>query len=212
MQNILLPSVYLGNVQYFSKFIHFPIIHIEQHCNYIKQTYHNRCKIATANGVMQLSIPTEKSKTEKCKIKDIRIATNENWQLIHWRAIEAAYNSSPFFEYYKDDLLPFYTKKYEFLLDFNTEIQQVVLELLDIETKPLLTAEYEHIVTKNEIDFREQISPKKEIVDKSFVSQPYYQIFEHKFGFLPNLSVIDLLFNMGNESLLVLKKCCSYEK
>lgn len=212
MSGVVLTSTYLGNIQFYSKLVHFSEIWIEQHCHYTKQTYRNRCKIATANGVMALSIPTIKPATEKCKTKDIRIDNSQHWQQIHWRALEAGYNSSPFFEYYKDDLLPFYTKKYEFLLDFNTEIQQVVLELLYIETKPLLTAKYEHIVTNNEIDFREQISPKGEIVDKSFVSQPYYQVFEHKFGFLPNLSVIDLLFNMGNESLLVLKKCCSYEK
>lgn len=139
-------------------------------------------------------------------MKDIRISDHGNWRHLHWNAIESAYNNTPFFEYYKDDFRPFYEKRYEFLADFNEEMTQMVCELVDMTPVIERTSEYKLEFASNEADFREIIHPKKDfrLVDPEFTPRPYYQVFESKLGFLPNLSIIDLLFNMGPESLLVL--------
>lgn len=207
MSGVVLTSTYLGNIQFYSKLVHFSEIWIEQHCHYTKQTYRNRCKIATANGVMALSIPTIKPATEKCKTKDIRIDNSQHWQQIHWRALEAGYNSSPFFEYYKDDFAPFYTNKFEFLVDYTFQLQSLVIALLELDCKVQLTDAY--TIYDDALDYRDALSAKKEIEDNDFVISSYYQVFENKFGFIPNLSILDLLFNMGNESILVLQKSAS---
>ncbi|HPL93741.1 MAG TPA: WbqC family protein [Paludibacteraceae bacterium] len=207
MSGVVLTSTYLGNIQFYSKLVHFSEIWIEQHCHYTKQTYRNRCKIATANGVMALSIPTIKPATEKCKTKDIRIDNSQHWQQIHWRALEAGYNSSPFFEYYKDDFAPFYTNKFEFLVDYTFQLQSLVIALLELDCKVQLTEAY--TTYDDALDYRDALSAKKEIEDNDFVISSYYQVFENKFGFIPNLSILDLLFNMGNESILVLQKSAS---
>ncbi len=204
MLTIFLSSAYLAPIQYYSKLAHFPVC-VEQHCNYVKQTYRNRCNIASANGVMPLTIPVDKGNKEKCLTRDIRISTHEDWQTLHWRTIVSAYNSTPFFEYYQDDLIPFYEKKWEFLFDFNNEIQQKIIELLDIDVNIQFTKEYKTDFGACEIDLREAIHPKKEVHDENFCLKPYYQVFENKFGFLSNLSIIDLLFNMGNEAAIVLE-------
>mgnify|MGYP002646340134 FL=1 len=163
---------------------------------------------AGPSGELVLSIPTVKPDTLKCPMKDIRISDHGNWRHLHWNAIESAYNSTPFFEYYKDDFRPFYEKKYEFLIDFNEELCRMVCELIDIHPTMERTSEYKMKFAPGEFDFREVIHPKKDFreVDTEFIPQPYYQVFEPKLGFLPNLSIIDLLFNMGPESLLVLGK------
>ncbi|NDW18434.1 hypothetical protein D0T53_05825 [Dysgonomonas sp. 216] len=204
--NIYLSTAYLAPVQYYKKLIAPTNVFIEQHENYIKQTYRNRCNILSANGVMPLSIPVEHQKSAKIQIKDIRITYQNNWQHLHWNAIISAYNSTPFFEYYKDDFRPFYEKKFEFLFDFNEGLRTLICELLDINTNNIqYTNLYE---TGLQNDFREIIHPKKKTVDTDpeFIANSYYQVFAHKFGFTENLSIIDLLFNMGNESLLVLNK------
>ena len=109
---------------------------------------------------------------------------------------------SPFFEYYADDLAPFYEKKYEFLLDFNEELRRLVCDLLDMQPAVVYTDHYEPEVAN---DFRETIRPKHEGEDPAFRPEPYYQVFREKFGFLPNLSIADLLFNMGPEGLVTLR-------
>lgn len=131
----------------------------------------------------------------------MRISKHSDWQTLHWRAIMTAYNSTPFFEYYEDDLRPFYEKEWQFLFDFNNEIQQKIIELLDINTNICFTTDYKHEYT-DAIDLRNSISPRQQQNNSDFEAKPYYQVFDQKFGFLPNLSIIDLLFNMGNEAKL----------
>ena len=205
--DIYLSSAYLAPVEYYAKFLVADKIFIEQHDNYVKQTYRNRCTIAAANGLMPLSVPVEHSSGAKTAMKDIRIAEHGNWRHLHWNAIVSAYNSSPFFEYYQDDFYPFYHRKFEFLIDFNEGLQQIILELLNVDCPPLVyTDRYKLDFDAHEIDLRDVIHPKKDwrLTDPDFISVPYYQVFEQKFGFQENLSILDLLFNMGNESLLVL--------
>lgn len=200
-----LTSAYLAPIQYYSILMASSSVSIEKYDSYLKQTYRNRCNILAANGAMALSIPVEHSNSLKPLTKDICIADHGNWQHLHWNAIISAYNSTPFFEYYKDDFAPFYHKKYKFLYDLNEELRVLICELIGIDSTHIsYTDAYEKEV---EGDFRDIIHPKKDwrIVDPSFLSNPYYQVFGQKFGFTDNLSIIDLLFNMGNESLLVLQ-------
>lgn len=206
MKTIYLSSAYLAPVEYFSKLKAFDKIYIEHHDHYVKQTYRNRCNIAGPEGVLSLSVPIIRPDTPKCAMKDIRISDHGNWRHLHWNAIESVYNNTPFFEYYKDDLRPFYENKYTFLADFNEELRCKICELMDISPVVEHTASYHTDFLPDEADYREVIHPKKDYteVDKDFLPKPYYQVFESRHGFLPNLSIIDLLFNMGPESVLVL--------
>lgn len=206
MSVIILPTAYLAPVSYYKYLVNTPVV-IEQHAFYVKQTYANRCQIATANGVENLTIPVE-HQAQKVAMKDVQISEHSNWQLMHWRAIEAAYNSTPFFDYYKDDLEPFFQQRFTSLLDFNLRIQTTILDLLGFAANITLSDSYKEEYHSGEIDLREAYHPKKKAVplDVHFEHQNYYQVFNHKFGFLPDLSIIDLLFNMGNEARLILKK------
>ena len=208
MKTAYLASAYLAPVEYYTKLATYDKIYIEQYDHYMKQTYRNRCTIAAPDGELALSIPIVKPSTPKCAMKDIRISEHGNWRHLHWNAIESAYNGTPFFEYYKDDFRPFYERKYEFLADFNEALCHLICELIDIHPDMERTQTYHSEMQPGEVDFREIIHPKKEwrTADPEFTPHPYYQVFESKLGFLPNLSIIDLLFNMGPESLLILKK------
>ena len=193
---------YAGNIQYYSLFAHSKEVLLEKNAHYVKQTYRNRCQILTANGVMNLTIPVEKVSGEKMLDKDVKISPTD-WQRVHWIAIESAYNNSPFFLYYEDDIRPMYEKKYDFLLDFNLELQEKLVSLLGLTTEFKLTENY---IDSYENDLREVLSPKYKGDYPNFNPESYYQVFKEKYGFVENLSIYDLLFNMGNESILILNK------
>jgi hypothetical protein len=204
---ILLSSAYLPPVQYFAHLQSAEQVWIEQYDHYQKQTYRNRCVIAAPDGPLSLTVPIEKPNTQKAFMRDIRISDHGNWRHLHWNAIESAYNHTPFFEYYKDDFRPFYEKKFDFLVDYNEQLCQLVCQLIDIDTSFQRTESYIAEPSNTIIDLRDAIHPKKEVMDDaSFSAVPYYQVFQERLGFLPNLSIIDLLFNMGPEAILVLQK------
>ena len=236
----LLSSTYFGPIQWYQKLNRYDESLIERHESFIKQTYRNRMLIPTTNGPLSLTIPTNHNTS--LAMKDIRISDHANWRHVHWNALLSAYGESPFFEYYQDDIRPFYEKKYEFLFDFNMEITEKMIELLDIRPKISVTSEYiqseelkeksiesEELKVKSEefnglanhkvqssnhkvqskevqsiVDFREAIRPKKPLPDAEFESKRYYQVYEQKFGFQPNMSILDLLFNEGNEAIFYL--------
>ena len=199
-QTALLSTAYLAPIQYYSKLYRFPEIYVEHYEHFPKQTYRNRCHIYGANGLLPLSIPLKKY-PEKTIAKNIQIAYDYHWQKIHWKSIESAYRCSPFFEFYEQDFIPFYTKKYTYLVDFNEALQYTVIKLLKIKTELKNTVTYQKENPDKE-DLRDFISPKKNYdADKSFIPKPYLQVFQNKHDFIPNLSIIDLLFNQGPSSL-----------
>lgn len=204
--NVLLSTAYLAPISYYCQLYAAPLTCMEQHDHYLKQTYRNRCLIATSGGVMPLTIPTESNNGNKCLVRDVRISDHGNWRHTHWNALESAYRQTPFFEYYADDFRPFFQKRYDFLLDFNEELRQMVCSLIAFNPRVELTTEYIHPSPEGFIDLREAIHPKRNSLPSAlFHVTPYYQVFSDRHGFLPDLSIVDLLFNMGPESLLVLR-------
>ncbi len=201
MKQVCLSTAYFPSVSYVKEILRADTVWIEQNDYYVRQTYRNRCYIAAANGKMALSIPVERNLTEKGLVKDIRISDHDNWRHQHWQSIVSAYGMSPFFEYFEDDIAPFFTKRWKFLIDFNMEITQKLLDLLEIDKQLKLTDEYCADFQNKVVDLRLKTKAHKE---ESVVTKPYYQVFDAKYGFLPDLSVLDLIFNMGNESILYL--------
>lgn len=202
---LILSSAYLPPVQYFVHLYRRGGCIIEQYEHYLKQTYRNRCVIDSPNGALALTIPVEKPADGKCLMKDIRISDHGNWRHLHWQAFVASYYNSPFFEYYQDDFRPFFEKKWDFLVDFNEEILHKCCELIDLQPEIIRSDSYVK-TDEGGVDYRSLISPKNSVeMDNIFLPSKYYQVFQHKEGFKPNLSVADLIFNMGPESVLVLQ-------
>ncbi len=199
---MLLSTAYLPPIQYVALLLQKGSAQIEIWEHYVKQSYRNRATILSANGPLDLIMPLEKTQGCKTLLKDVKIAYSDRWNAEHWNAITSAYNSSPFFEYYRDDLERFFTEKFKFLIDYNAELLQTILSLLQIHCDCSFTQEF---TKPNSLadDFRYTISPKIAVENVDFPE--YTQVFEDKFDFVPNLSIIDLLCNEGPESKEYLK-------
>lgn len=200
METTLLCSAYLPPVSFFTAIKNGGDVLIEQYDNYCKQTYRNRCVITTAGGRQTLTIPVVKSDSPKQLMKDVRISDHGDWRRQHWNALESAYMNSPFFMYYQDDFRPFYEKKIDFLIDFNTELTELILKLAGMEKCLKLTESYTRPDSGTR-DLRKMVEPGVEVSEEQ---RPYWQVFKQKYGFQPNLSAVDLLFNMGPEFPLYL--------
>ena len=205
---MLLSSTYFGPVQWYSKLCHStgPCIMIEAHETFVKQTYRNRCVIATANGPQSLTVPVTHGNNSTTDISGLLISDHGNWRHLHWQALQTAYGESAFFEYYEDDLRPFFTeRRWERLIDFNMDITRTMCRLLDIDVNLQLTSDFAAPATPAATDdWRYAIRPKNPMPDPSFTPRPYYQVYRERHGFLPNLSVLDLLFNEGPQAILYL--------
>lgn len=206
---VLLEIQYLAPVQYYSKFLLHPAVVIEQHENYTKGSFRNRCIISMSDGLHQLSIPLQKGKNQQSPVREVKIDYAQNWQQQHWRSIKTAYGSAPFFEFYEDRLILFYEKKYDFLFDYCLEIQALILKLIKISPDIKFTDTFQKN-PPNIIDLRNCISPKNYSkatdFDPCFYPKHYSQIFEDRLGFLANLSILDLLFCAGPEAKFTLKQ------
>ena len=209
---VLLSTAYLATIQYFTKLVSYPQVYIEYCESYLKQSYRNRTVILAANGPLQLSIPVADGPRAKGPIKDLKLSYDQPWQLMHWRGISSAYNSSPFFEFYADDLAPFFhEKKWKYLFDFNLQLQGAVLKAVNFNVTIQPTLDYypQGKVPETMDDFRYDIHPKpqKQEADSHFFPTPYAQVFSEKWGFVPNLSILDLLFSEGPETISHLRSC-----
>ena len=200
-ETILVSTAYLPPIEYFSLLSESDTALIEKEENYIKQTYRNRCYILSANGTQMLTIPVLEGSFHKTAIKDIRIDYSKRWIQVHLRAINAAYRSSPYFDFYYDDIERIITANPKFLLDLNFELLSFLLSALKISTEIKHTTHFEP-ATNGKNDYRYLISPK---IAELRNTKRYRQTFALESGFVQRLSIIDLLFNMGPDSGLYLK-------
>ena len=190
MSFILLPCCYLAPVSHYSAYYRADEVQLEVCDHFVKQTLRNRCYIDSPNGALALTVPVVKTEG-KTLMRDVRISDHGNWRHQHWVALESSYRQSPFFEYYADDFAPFYEKKWAFLADFNEELMALVASLLDISKPVSRTTTYSPAPSPS-------LSPPKGEDGRGL----YYQVFAHRHGFLPDLSIVDLLFNLGPEGVL----------
>jgi hypothetical protein len=198
---VLLSIAYLPPVHYFSKLIKYQNVYIEKFENYQKQSYRNRCYILSANGILALSVPVIHA-GNKIFTRDIKIDNSLRWKGIHLKAIESAYSSSAFYLYYIDDILKVYNQNYQYLWDLNIALIIKILELLNLDLTLQYTESFKSVPFPFE-DLTQALHPKAKynVRENDYTLKPYYQVFEDKYGFVPNLSIIDLLFNTGPEAL-----------
>jgi len=187
----LLPTAYLAPIIYYAILIQKSDCQIEHHENFIKQSIRNRCEIYGSNQRLRLIIPKKRQSSNKTIITDIKISYTEKWQKRHWNTIVSSYNSSPFFEYYKDEIKPSFEKRETYLIDFNNKLQEIILKILQVEVKYTSSTKYNQI--GDFTDLRKHTFKSAEI-------ERYDQVFMEKNGFMANLSILDLLFNLGPES------------
>jgi hypothetical protein len=198
MENgIVLPSFYLAPIAYYSHILQTSgSILLEKHEHFPKQTYRNRTSIYSPNGRLDLTIPIRKAENkQRTKIKNLLISNVDNWQRQHWMTLQTSYRRSAYFEYYEDDFVEFFNKEFTFLFDFNQKLNELILRLLKIEIKFSFTETYKDSYP-DLLDLREVIHPKNKMIP----NKSYFQVFEPKSGFIPNLSIVDLLFNQGPQS------------
>lgn len=196
---MVFPVFYFGPISYFSEIIKAENVKFEVHENFVKQTYRNRCYIQGANGKLRLAIPINHDGSRK--MKDLRVSTVSNWKKEHFKSITSAYKSSPFFDYYEDEIAQIYHQKIDFLLDFNLKTMEFIHSKLKLDLKFNQTESYETI--SEEHDFRNKFNSKKE---PDGIFPEYMQVFTEKLGFMPDLSILDLLCNEGPNATTYLKE------
>jgi len=199
--NIILHPSYFPSISHFVAIAQADLVTFEVEDNFQKQTNRNRMYIYSPNGLQLLNIPIKHSKEARQKIKDVKLETAFDWQKQHFKSLEAAYRTSPFFEYFEDAIRPIYEKQHTYLMDLNMETMAIVSRCLGLEFEYDETAEYFHEVSDKK-DFRPLINGKKD----TSVFEPYTQVFGDKHGYLNNLSILDLLFNEGRYALDYLRK------
>lgn len=204
---LVFPALYNGPVNYYSRLVKQQEIVLEQYDSYTKQSYRNRCLIMGPNGIITLSIPVNRARGVKTHMRDIRIDYDSNWNKIHWRSLVASYASSPFFEYLADEINPLYQKRFTFLVDLNQQLLEHTLGFLGLDMQ--LSRSKAFTPLESEKDPRNYIHPKKDqaVEDPGFLPQEYHQVFSDRLGFHPNLSILDLIFNVGPEALAYLHAC-----
>jgi len=201
---VLVASIaYFPPIEFFARAISKNHLILEAHEHYIKQTYRNRMCIASAQGKLDLIIPVNCPQGSKTNITNVLISYDEAWHKKHWHAITSAYKSTPFFDYYADEFYVFYKHKHTDLWSFTTAIIDMCFNLLSTQIKIEKTQTFIHTYPQTTSDCRYTLHPKKEYNKCHF--SPYIQLFEEKHGFIPNLSILDILCNLGPESLLYIK-------
>lgn len=195
--SILIHPTYFPSIAHFVAIAKAEHLVFEMDDNFLKQTYRNRSYIYGANGKLTLNIPVIHSQKNRQKYRDVKVFNDENWQSLHWKSLLSAYRTSPFFEYYEDELQPLFEKKADFILDFNLKCFEVITDCLQLDINTSKTTVYQEAAEGTE-DFRFLVHAKKE---QTYNFEQYTQVFSNKHGFIPNLSILDLLFNEGPNAL-----------
>lgn len=194
--NIILHPTYFPNIAHFVALVNAEKVTFEMDDNFLKQTYRSRAYIYAANGKLLLNIPVIHSQKNRQKYRDVKISHDTNWQSLHWKSLLSAYSTSPFFEFYKDELEPLFKVQANFILDFNLKCFEVVCDCLQLDLNTTKTKTYQKQI-EDKTDFRYLVNAKME--EPQFA--PYTQVFSNKYGFINNLSILDLLFNEGPNTL-----------
>lgn len=192
----LLPLSYMAPIEYYAYLCQYNC-QIEVHEHFIKQSIRNRATIYGSNGALNLTVPKVRKSSSKTSLKDLKISHEFNWAKEHWQSLMSAYRSSPFFEYFEEDFFSFYQKKFNFLFDLNVELHLLICSKIGISQDLNFTTTYNS--STDCIDLRNYNFNKEEL-------PRYIQVFENKYGFLPNLSILDLLFNEGKNAKTYLEK------
>ncbi|MHB1178305.1 MAG: WbqC family protein [Daejeonella sp.] len=193
----IFPLFYLPPIDYFSKLIdHKAKVIIENAEHFQKQSYRNRATIHSPNGKLDLIVPVLKGSKTHTKVRDVKISYDFNWQRLHWMSLQTCYRSSAYFEFYEDDLAIFYEKKWSFLFDYNEQLLALLFRCLKLSIPFEYTNDFKTEYA-DLLDFRNSIHPKRSSPNDVSI---YFQVFEERNGFLPNLSIVDLLFNQGPQS------------
>ena len=204
----ILSLTYLGNIQWFSKLCFSEcLIDVDEH--YVKQSYRNRCDILTANGPASLTVNTVRtSNWNKVSVRDTRIDYSKRWQHLHWQSLVSAYRNSPYFDHYASEFEPFYHKHYDFLLDFDMGLLETVLRLVGSDVEIKISDKYIDHISSDMSDWRNGISDKPRLSrpDPEFTAEPYWQVFSDRMDFVPNLSIVDLLFCEGPGALDIIRE------
>ena len=202
---IILSTAYLAPIHFYARLYAAREAVVDIHEHYVKQTYRNRCCIATPQGVLAFTVPVVRNKDGRGSICEIEVSSHGNWRHLHWNALVSAYERSPFFEFYADDFKRVLDTDFRLLTDLNRAFHELVVELLELDCHIQESTNYQ-TARPGDLDLRAVISPKAPSnADAVFHPAPYYQVFADRTGFLPNLSIADLLFNMGPESRLILR-------
>ncbi|MEP5338607.1 MAG: WbqC family protein [Algibacter sp.] len=195
--DIIIHPTYFPNIAHFVAMSQAKHVTFEVDDNFLKQTYRNRAYIYGANGKLTLNIPVVHSQKNRQKYRDVKVFNEEKWQSLHWKSLLSAYKTSPFFEYYEDDLHPLFHQKADYILDYNFKCFETICECLQLEVNSSKTETFAK-TTEDKADYRYLVNAKKE---QSQNFDPYTQVFNSKHGFIDNLSILDLLCNEGPNAL-----------
>ena len=192
------PMFYLPPVEYFTRLNqHKPGILVEKHEHLIKQTYRNRAHIYSPDGMLALTVPVIKGSKVHTSVQEVKISYDFKWQRLHWMSLQVCYRRSAYFEYYEDDFARFYENQFEYLFDYNEQLLRMIMGMVKLKTDLQFTTEYQRDYP-GVADYRHSFSAKK---DSEVEQKPYFQVFEERKGFIKNLSIVDLLFNQGPQSI-----------
>lgn len=203
LSNIIIDCQYFAPVNAINALFQFSNIKIEQYESWQKMSFRNRMVVAGSNGPVHLSVPLEKGRDQRMLVKEVRISQTESWQKQHLRTIESAYRRSPFFEFYQNGVQDLLQKKHQFLLDLNLEIFEWLKKVLGNQSTLSLTEQFLKEYPPQIADLRNYFLPKN--YRKMTMPFTYGQVFEERLGFLPNLSILDLLFCCGPNAKVLLK-------
>lgn len=197
---------YLGSVDYYAMMLAHGQVIFEQHENYTKRSFRNRCHILGTNGILKLSIPLQKGKNQQQSIRKTQITYTDSWHRQHWRSITSAYGNAPFFEFYKDELESIFESQTTYLFDFNLKLTELVVELLQLEIEISFSETYQRTFDNNVVNGRNLFSATKSKAVHCIKSVEYPQVFVEKYGFVPHLSILDLMFCQGPSSYQILEE------